>query len=211
MAGPRADKVAVVDEVKEHLEHADAAILTEYRGLKVAELAALRRALRAAGAEYKVYKNTLVRRATAETGLSDMDPMLEGPTGIAFVDVDVAAVAKVLRDFARTNPALVVKGSVVSGSVFDASSTARLADLPSRDVLLAQLAGAIAAPMRQFAALLKALPQNLAYGLSELVGARKAAGETGEAPVSEAAGGDEAVAEAAAPAEEAEPAESAGE
>jgi large subunit ribosomal protein L10 len=169
VAGPRAEKVAVVDEVKDHLERADAAILTEYRGLKVGDLAALRRALRGAGAELKIYKNTLVRRATAETGASVIDPLLEGPTAIAFVESDVAAAAKVLREFARTNPALVVKGSFVSGSVLDAASTGRLADLPSREVLLAQVAGALAAPLRQFAGLLKALPQNLAYGLAALI------------------------------------------
>ncbi|MHB1987545.1 MAG: 50S ribosomal protein L10 [Acidimicrobiales bacterium] len=178
MAGPRPEKVAVVEEVKDHLERADAAILTEYRGLKVSDLATLRRALRSAGADYKIYKNTLVRRATAEAGASVIDSLLEGPTGIAFVDADVAGVAKVLRDFARTNPALVVKGSFVGGSILDAPSTARLADLPSRDVLLAQIAGAFAAPMRQFAGLLKALPQNLAYGLAAVIDQKRAAGDT---------------------------------
>lgn len=189
MAGPRADKVAVVEEVKGHLSGSDAAILAEYRGLKVAELATLRRALRSAGAEFKIYKNTLVRRATAEVGDSAIDELLTGPTGIAFVEADVAAVAKVMRDFARTNPALVVKGSYVAGSVLDAASTARLADLPSREVLLAQIAGALAAPMQQFAALLKALPQNLAYGLSALADKKREEGDTSEAeaaPVAEA-------------------------
>jgi large subunit ribosomal protein L10 len=178
VAGPRAEKVAVVEEVKDHLERADAAILTEYRGLKVSDLANLRRALRSAGAEYKIYKNTLVRRATAATGNSGVDSMLLGPTAIAFVDADVAAVAKVLRDFARTNPALVVKGSLVGGSVLDARSTALLADLPSRDTLLSMIAGALAAPMQQFASLLKALPQNLAYGISAVIDQKRAAGDT---------------------------------
>jgi large subunit ribosomal protein L10 len=176
--GPRADKVAVVEEVQRHFEDADAAILTEYRGLKVSDLATLRRALRGAGAEYKIYKNTLVRRATASTGRSVVDPLLEGPTGIAFVEADVAAVAKVLRDFSRTNPALVVKGSYVGGSLLDATTTASLADLPSREILLAQIAGAFAAPMRQFAGLLKALPQNLAYGISQVIDQKRAEGDT---------------------------------
>lgn len=176
MPGPRAEKVAVVEEVKGRLESSGGAILTEYRGLKVGDLAGLRRALRSAGAEYKIYKNTLVRRATAETGTTVLDPLLDGPTGIAFVEDDVAAVAKVLRDFARSNPALVVKGSLVSGSLLDAPSTARLADLPSREVLLAQIAGAFAAPMQRFAALVKALPQNLAYGLSALLEQRRGEG-----------------------------------
>ncbi len=182
MPGPRADKVTAVDEVKERLENAEAAILTEYRGLKVGDLATLRRSLRGAGAEYKIFKNTLVRRATAQTGTTAMDPLLEGPTAIAFVEADVAAVAKVLRDFARTNPALVLKGSLVGGNLLDASSTGRLADLPSRETLLAQLAGAFAAPLQQMAGLLKALPQNLAYGLSALLDQRREGGEAAEAP-----------------------------
>ncbi|MGO9911570.1 MAG: 50S ribosomal protein L10 [Acidimicrobiales bacterium] len=203
MAGPRAEKVAVVEEVKDHLERADAAILTEYRGLKVSDLATLRRALRSAGAEYKIYKNTLVRRATAATGNSGVDSMLEGPTAIAFVDADVAAVAKVLRDFARTNPALVVKGSLVSGSVLDARSTALLADLPSRDTLLSMIAGALAAPMQQFASLLKALPQNFAYGISAVIDQKRAAGDTsGDAAVADVAESADSVAESAPATEE---------
>jgi large subunit ribosomal protein L10 len=167
----------VVEEVRDHLEQADAAILTEYRGLKVGDLAALRRALRGAGAEYKIYKNTLVRRATADTAHAAMDTMLEGPTAIAFVDKDVATAAKILREFAKTHPALIVKGSFVGTGVLDARTTNALADLPSRDVLLAQIAGALAAPMRQFAGLLKALPQSLAYGISALIDQRVAGGE----------------------------------
>ncbi|HKH87949.1 MAG TPA: 50S ribosomal protein L10 [Acidimicrobiales bacterium] len=177
MAGPRAEKVAVVDEVRGHLEEADAAILTEYRGLKVGDLATLRRALRAAGAEYKIYKNTLVQRATADSRHAVIGSLLEGPTAIAFVEHDVAAAAKVLREFARTHPALVVKGSFVGSGLLDAQTTNALADLPSREVLLAQIAGALAAPMRQLAGLLKALPQSFAYGLSALIDQRQAGGE----------------------------------
>jgi large subunit ribosomal protein L10 len=169
---PRPEKVAVIEEVRKRLSLSSAAILTEYRGLKVKEMEALRRALTAAGGDYKVYKNTLVRRAAQESGLAELEPMLEGPTAIAFVRDDVAAVAKVLRDFARTSPSLVVKGGLVGRSLFDADGANKLAELPSRDVLLAQLAGAIAAPMAKLAALMKALPQNLAYGLSALLEAR---------------------------------------
>jgi large subunit ribosomal protein L10 len=194
VAGPRAEKVAAVEEVREQLERTDAAILTEYRGLKVGDLATLRRALRAAGAEYKIYKNTLVRRATVDTDQAVITPLLEGPTAIAFVEGDVAAVAKVLRDFARTNPALVVKGSFIGRDLLDARTTAALADLPSREVLLAQVAGAFAAPLRQFAGLVKALPQNLAYGISALIDQKRSAGDTSEA---EAEAGDTSEAEAA--------------
>jgi large subunit ribosomal protein L10 len=169
---PRPEKVAVIEEVRERFSLSSAAILTEYRGLKVKEMQALRRALTAAGGEYKVYKNTLVWRAAQENGLAELEPMLEGPTAIAFVRGDVAAVAKVLRDFAKTSPNLVVKGGLVGRSLFDADGANKLAELPSREVLLSQLAGAIAAPMAKLAALMKALPQNFAYGLSALLEAR---------------------------------------
>ncbi len=116
---PRAEKVAVVAEVRDKLAGAGAAILTEYRGLKVAELEALRRSLRQAGGEYKIYKNTLVRFATRELGIDGIEALLEGPTAIAFADRDVPAVAKALRDFSRTNPLLVVKGGLMGSSVLD--------------------------------------------------------------------------------------------
>src|SRR4029077_3847990 len=99
----------VVDEVRTKLAASGAAILTEYRGLKVADLETLRRSLRQAGGEYKIYKNTLVRFATRELGIDGIDALLEGPTAIAFADTDVPAVAKALRDFSRTNPLLIVK------------------------------------------------------------------------------------------------------
>lgn len=173
---PRPEKVAVVDEVRSKLTGASAAILTEYRGLPVFQLETLRRALNAAGGEYKVYKNTLVRRAAAECGLGGLDSLLEGPTGIAFVKGDVAAVAKALRDFARANPALVVKGGLLGTDLLDARQTAALADLPSREALLAQIAGLLAAPMQKFAALLQAVPQKFAYALSALIEKEEAAG-----------------------------------
>jgi large subunit ribosomal protein L10 len=168
MDNPRAEKVAVVDEVKEHFDASNAAILTEYRGLKVKELADLRRSLRPNGGDYKIYKNTLVTLAAREAGLADLEPMLKGPTAIAFIKGDAAGVAKALRDYARTNPLLVIKGGVLGDKIISAPETTALAELPSREVLLAQLAGAIAAPLQQFAGLLQALPRNLAYGLAAL-------------------------------------------
>ena len=104
MENPRPAKVAVVNEVRDRLSSSDAAILTEYRGLNVSELATLRRSLREAGGQYKIYKNTLVRFAVRELGLQDLEEMLLGPTAIAFVEGDAAAGAKSLRDFARGNP-----------------------------------------------------------------------------------------------------------
>ena len=186
MDNPRPEKVAVVDEVREHFNDADAAILTEYRGLTVTEISNLRRALRPAGGEYKVYKNTLVRFAARDLGI-DLDAMLEGPTAIAFVKGDAVTVAKALKDFARTNPKLVVKGGLLGEKVLDAKDTSALADVAPREVLLARLAGGIAAPMVQFAGLLQALPRNLAYGLKALIDQKGGAPEeVAEAPAEEA-------------------------
>jgi len=169
MDNPRPEKVAVVTEVRERLQASSAALVTEYRGLKVSELAALRRSLTSAGGEYKVYKNTLVRFAARDAGIEGADELLTGPTGIAFVDGDAAAVAKALRDYARANPALVVKGGFLGQKVLAAGEVTALADLPSREVLLARLAGGFAAPLQQFAGLLQALPRNFAYGLKALI------------------------------------------
>jgi large subunit ribosomal protein L10 len=191
---PRAEKVAVATEVRERLADADAAILTEYRGLKVKDLAQLRRNLAPVGGDYRVYKNTLARFAVREVGHEDLVPMLEGPTAITFIKGDPAAVAKVLRDFSGTNPLLVIKGGVLGDSVMGAAETTALASLPSREVLLGRLAGGLAAPLTQMARLLQALPQNLAYGLQALIdqkGGPSAADETvGTADQPVAAGAD---------------------
>src|SRR5438270_4963001 len=168
MENPRPAKVAVVNEVRDRLSSSDAAILTEYRGLNVTELANLRRSLREAGGQYKIYKNTLVRFAVRELGLQELEEMLLGPTAIAFVDGDAAAVAKSLRDFARGNPNLVIKGGVLGETILSAKDASALAELPSKEQLLAQLAGAMAAPLQNMAGLLKALPQNFAYALRAL-------------------------------------------
>src|SRR5881275_2514984 len=167
MDNPRPEKVAVVDEVRERLSAASAAILTEYRGLNVTEISRLRRALSAAGGEYKIYKNTLVRFAARDLGL-EIDSLLTGPTAIAFVDGDAAAVAKTLRDYGRTNPALVVKGGLLGTRVISSGDVTALADLPSREQLLSQIAGLFAAPMQQFAGLLDAVPRSFAYALQAL-------------------------------------------
>jgi large subunit ribosomal protein L10 len=201
MDNPRPQKVAVVTEVRARLDAAEAAILTEYRGLSVAELASLRRALRAAGGDYKVYKNTLVKLAISGGRHEALAPLLEGPTAIAFVTGEVSAAAKALRDYARTYPSLVIKGGLHAEGYLSAQDLQALADLPSRDVLLSQLAGTIAAPLRQLAGLLQALPRNLAYGLSALLD------ERGGPPVETAA--PEATPDAAAVGATDEPAEGA--
>jgi large subunit ribosomal protein L10 len=192
----KAHKVEVVDEVKTRMGAASASIVTEYRGLTVAELAALRTALAAAGGDYKIFKNPLVRRAIDGGEYQPLSEYLSGPSALTFVQGDISAVAKALRDFARTNPLLVIKGGLADGSLLSSADLAALADLPSREVLLARVAGALAAPMQQLAGLLQALPQNLAYGISALIDQREAAGET--LPTPEAAEVAEAVAEASA-------------
>ncbi len=196
MENPRPEKVAVVTEVRERLEHADGAIVTEYRGMTVAEIQTLRKSLQASGGDYKVFKNTLVRLAIADTPSAGIADLLVGPTGIAFVQGDVSAAAKALRDYAKATPALVLKGGVVDGSVLSAADVTALADLPSREVLLSMFAGALAAPMRNLAGLFKAIPQSLAYGLKALLDTKPAA---------------EVAAPAAAPVEEAEAAPAAEE
>ena len=204
MENPRPEKIAVVDEVRERLESSSAAILTEYRGLKVKDISDLRRSLRTAGGEYKIYKNTLVRFAARDLGLDELESLLEGPTAIAFVDGDAAAVAKSLRDYSRTNPLLIVKGGVLGTKVMSAAETTALADLPSREVLLARLAGGMAAPMQQLAGLLQALPRNMAYGLKALIekggapGAPASEPVEAEAPVAEAPAAEPAPADVAA-------------
>ena len=171
----REEKAAVIAEVRGKLEAADAAIVTEYRGMSVTALAALRRELRNAGAEYKVYKNTLARFAVREAGLEALEEFLTGPTAIAFVKGDAAAAAKALREQAKTNPLLVVKGGVVGSTTMTKRDLDVLADLPSREVLLAQFAGALQAPLVKTAGLLQALPRNMAYGLKALIDQKEAA------------------------------------
>ncbi len=178
MNNPRPEKVAVVEEVRGRLTSSGATILTEYRGLKVAELAQLRRSVREAGGDYRIYKNTLVKRAAQELELDGLDELLCGPTALAFVSGDPVEVAKALRDYARTNPALVVKGGVLGTSALSADQTRALADVPPRALLLARLAGGLAAPLQQFAGLLQALPRNLAYGLQALIAQRSAEAPT---------------------------------
>ncbi len=210
MENPRPEKVAIVDEVRERLTSSGGVVVTEYRGLNVKAMSTLRRDLRAAGGAYKVYKNTLVRRAAGEAGM-EIDDLLVGPTALAFVETtpngdpgDVVTVAKILRDFAKANPSLIIKGGVLDNSVLDADGMQRLADVEPREVLLARLAGAIAAPMTQFAGLLQALPRDFAYGLKALIDLGGASGAPAPAPTEAPSADDTAsddAAEAEAPAE----------
>src|SRR5580693_7287162 len=177
MNAQRTHKGEVVDEVKTRVSAAAASIVSEYRGLTTAELAELRESLNAVGGDYRIFKNTLVRLAIDGGEYQPLSEYLNGPSALTFVQGDISAVAKALRDFSRANPLLVIKGGLADGSLLSSSDLAALADLPPRDVLLARLAGALAAPMQQMAGLLQALPRNLAYGISALIEQREAGGE----------------------------------
>lgn len=200
MDNPRPEKVAVVAEVKDRLDAAEAVVLTEYRGLNVRELADLRKALGEAGGEYKVYKNTMVRFAARELDL-DIEEMLVGPTALAFTGTrpdggagDPVSVAKALTEFGKGNDKLIIKGGLLEGRLLTTDEITALSKIAPREELLARLAGGMAAPMQQFAALLNALPQKFAYALSALI-------EQGGAPGAPASA--EPAEQEAAPAEDA--------
>jgi len=199
----RPEKVAVVEEIQQKLGDADAAVLTEYRGLTVSELAELRAGLRDADTEYKVFKNTLARRAVEGTEREDLLPLLDGPVAFAFVHGDAAVAAKRLKTFAKDHEALVLKGGVLEGRLLEASDVSALAEIPPRDQLLAQLAGAFQAPLAKAAGLFQAFPRNVAQLTQALIDKRveageaappaddaapEPAGEAEEAPVVDAAG-----------------------
>ena len=180
----RPDKAAAVAELTSDFRDAAAAVLTEYRGLTMAQLTTLRQTL---GREttYAVTKNTLAKIAARDAGLTDLDELLVGPTAIAFVKGDPVEAAKGLRDFAKTNPLLVVKGGVLDGRMLSAEEITKLADLESREVLLAKLAGAMKAKMSQAAATFNALPTQLAR-LAQALAEKKAAEGGVAAPAADA-------------------------
>jgi len=151
----RPDKAAAVAELVENFQESTGAVLTEYRGLTVKQLQDLRRAL-GENADYAVVKNTLTQIAAKEAGVDGFDDLLTGPTAIAFINGDVVEAAKGLRDFAKANPALVIKGGFLDGRTMDASEIAKMADLESREVLLARIAGGMLASLSQAVYLLNA-------------------------------------------------------
>ena len=158
---PRPEKVAIVEEITEKLNNSVSVFVTEYRGMSVGALANLRAPLRAAGAEHKVYKNTLARLAATTAGYDGLTEHLTGPTALTFVTGDSVAAAKALADLARTNPLLVIRGGMLGTSLMTADDVKALASLPSREELLARIAGAFQAPLVKTAGLLQALPRNL--------------------------------------------------
>jgi large subunit ribosomal protein L10 len=193
----RPDKAAAVAEIVEQFNESAGAVLTEYRGLTVKQLQDLRRAL-GGHANYAVVKNTLTRIAAKEAGVDGFDDLLTGPTAIAFINGDLVEAAKGLRDFAKANPALVIKGGYVDGSSMDAQEIAKLADLESREVLLGKLAGAMLASLTQAVQLLNA-PLSQA---ARLAGALQAKAEEDPSILAGGAGAPVAAAEEAPAAEE---------
>src|SRR6202451_726086 len=172
---PNAEKVAEVAELTGRFKDSSGAVLTEYRGLTVAQLAELRRSLRK-NATFAVVKNPLTKLAVNEAGLTDqLSSLLTGPSAVAFVDGDVVEAAKGLRDFAKANPLLVIKGGVLDGRAITPAEIIRLADLEPREVLLAKLAGAMKASLAGAAATFNALPVQLAQLVEALRVKREAA------------------------------------
>src|SRR4051794_35576517 len=190
----RPDKAAAVAELTEEFRSSTAAVLTEYRGLTVAQLKELRRSL-GANTSYAVVKNTLTKIAAKEAGVDAFDGLLQGPSAIAFVKGDPVEAAKSLRDFAR-DTSLVLKGGVLEGKALDAAELAKLADLESREVLLAKLAGAMKASMAGAAALFQA-PLTNAARLAEALRAKVEA-QSGAEAASDEGTTDEGAADAAA-------------
>ncbi|MDS1030408.1 50S ribosomal protein L10 [Bacillota bacterium LX-D] len=157
-------KQQVVNQIKEKLQDSASAVLTDYRGLNVAQVTKLRNELRQAGVEYKVLKNTLIKRAADDLGLEGLDPYLEGPTALAF-SKDPVSPAKVLFDFAKENKALEIKAGVLEGKVIEVQQVKALADLPSKEELLAKIVGGMQAPLYGFAAVLNGNLRNFVYAL----------------------------------------------
>ncbi|MEW9672309.1 50S ribosomal protein L10 [Ammoniphilus sp. 3BR4] len=156
MAVVREEKVQSVQEIAGKLREAKSAVLTDYRGLTVKQVTELRKLCREAGVDFKVYKNKLAQRATAEVGVSGLDEYLTGPTAFAFAQDEVTA-AKVLADFAKKNEQLEIKGGVVDGAIMNDAQIKALAALPSREGLLSMLLSVLQAPMRNFALAVKAV------------------------------------------------------
>ncbi len=196
----KATKVATVTELAEHFRTSNAAVLTEYRGLSVAQLKDLRRTL-GPTVTYAVVKNTLTKIAAKDAGVTGLDDLLAGPSAIAFVTGDAVDAAKVIRNFAKDNAALVIKGGIMDGKVLDASDIQKIADLESREVLLSKLAGAMKAKQSHAVALFSAPLAKAARALGALQAkleadpSAQAAPQTpvAEAPVAEAPAADEVV------------------
>lgn len=172
---PRPEKVAEVDRIAEKLREAQGAVVTDYRGLNVKSITELRRRLRAEGVEYRVVKNTLTKLAAEKVELSDLGEYLTGPTAIAFGYDDPVAPARIIAGFARESRVLTIKGGIVDGQVIDAAAVGELAELPSREVLLARVVGGMQAPISGLVNVLQGNIRSLVYALDALRRQRESA------------------------------------
>ena len=179
-------KVAAVAEIADQFRSAQAAVVTEYRGLTMAQLTELRRAL-GSETDYTIAKNTLVKRAAADAGVQGLDELFSGPTAIAFVGGEPVDAAKALRDFAKAHPLLVIKGGLLDGNAVGPAEVDKLADLESRDVLLAKLAGAMKGTLTKAAVMFNQLPSQVARLAAALQEKRAAEGPADAAPATDAA------------------------
>ena len=152
-------KQPIVAEISELLDGAATAVVVDYRGLTVAQDTELRKQLREAGVTYKVYKNTMIRRAAEGTAFAALDPHLEGPTAIAVSKTDATAAARILAEFAKKADKLELKGGVVEGTYYDAAGIGVIASIPSRDVLLGRLLGSMQSPITNFARVIKQIAE----------------------------------------------------
>lgn len=171
----RPEKVRQVEQLRERLRRTVAAVFTDFRGLNVREIAALRNKLREAGVEYKVVKNTLLERAAESLGIEGLNPYLEGPTAVAFSKDDPISPAKILQEYIRQMRKLEVKGGLVEGRVMSADQIRGLADLPSKPQLLAAALGAMKASVSGLAGVLTGLQRNLVYALDQIRKQKEAA------------------------------------
>lgn len=171
----RKDKAAIVADLKERMRRARVIVLSDYRGLTVAEMTALRRKVRESGAQILVAKNTLARLAAREAGITDLEPLLKGPTAIAFGYEDEVSLGKLMTQFQKEYKTFELKGGVLQGQVMSAEGVQRLADLPSREALLAQVTGGFNAPLYGLVNVLQGNIRKLVYAL-EAVREKKAAG-----------------------------------
>lgn len=191
---PRPEKVQAVAEIKERIESAQAVFVTEFRGLSVTQLQKLRASLRDAGAEYKVVKMTLARRATDELEIEGIDEHLVGPTALAFANTDPVAAAKALREVGDGNEKFVIKAGILSGAVIGPDQIKKLAAIEPREVLLAKIAGAAKAPLYKSAGMFASFTRNAATMMSQLLEKKESgefvpagAGQTDDAPAEPAA------------------------
>lgn len=167
-------KTQNVDEIKEKIGKAQSMVLVDYRGLNVAQLTELRSQYRKAGVDYKVYKNSMMRFAFKDSGLEEFNEFLKGPSAIAFGYDDPVSAAKITSEFAKTNDKLEIKAGIVDGKVIDVKGVSSLAELPSREVLIAQVLGGFNAPIQGFANVLQGTIRGLAIALNAIAEQKEA-------------------------------------